>query len=101
MTSYVMRNGKLVDKSIAGPKYYSNSATNVITDAMPHLMNHADGNYYDSKSNFRKATRANGCYELGNDVNTKQRQPIKLDPQKRKDDIRRAFYEVRNGIRRD
>lgn len=32
------------------------------------IVNHADGKRYDSKSEFRKATRRAGCYEVGNDV---------------------------------
>ena len=32
------------------------------------LLNHADGKHYDSKSEFRKATRKAGCFEVGNDV---------------------------------
>lgn len=44
----------------------------VISDALPGgvngIVNHADGHCYDSKSEFRKATRRAGCYEMGNDV---------------------------------
>jgi hypothetical protein len=62
----------------------------------------ADGNYYESKSEFRKATKAAGCIEYGSEIPTllKPRKPIPLDRAKRRDDIRRAIYELRNGIRR-
>lgn len=32
------------------------------------IVNHADGKRYDSKSEFRRATRRAGCHEVGNDV---------------------------------
>lgn len=32
------------------------------------LVNHADGKRYDSKSEFRRATRRAGCYEVGNSI---------------------------------
>lgn len=32
------------------------------------IVNHADGKRYDSKSEFRKATRRSGCYEVGTDI---------------------------------
>lgn len=35
------------------------------------IINHADGKRYDSKSAFRKATRRAGCYEVGNDVKSR------------------------------
>lgn len=42
-------------------------AHSVHVDSMPVTFNHADCKYYDSKSQFRKATRAAGCHEVGND----------------------------------
>lgn len=43
-----------------------------ISDGMPGgvngIINHADGKHYDSKSEFRKATRRAGCYEVGTDI---------------------------------
>lgn len=35
------------------------------------VVNHADGKRYDSKSEFRKATRRAGCYEVGNDIKSR------------------------------
>lgn len=40
----------------------------IITDSLGGgIMNHADGNYYDSKAAFKKATAAAGCIEVGNE----------------------------------
>ena len=102
MTVYVMRNGKLVEKHLAAPLYSSDDAVQVISDSMDQLRNMADGKYYDSKSEFRQATKAAGCVEYGNEIPTllTPRKPIPLDRSKRRDDIRRVIYELRNGIRR-
>jgi hypothetical protein len=56
----------------------------------------ATGEILDSKARFRQATRAAGCIEIGNEP-IKNRAPIKLDSGKRRDDIRKAIYDLRNG----
>lgn len=35
-------------------------------DTIPPTWHPADGRYYDSKSAFRRTTRAHGCREIGN-----------------------------------
>jgi hypothetical protein len=99
MPTYVFRNGKLVNKRRAKPKYSANDATFVISDEMAALQHMADGKMYTSKRKFREATRAAGCVELGNETAAilTPRKPILLDRGKRRDDIRRALYEARNG----
>lgn len=72
----------------------------VISDTMQPLRHMGTGEILDSKAKFRQATRASGCVELGNSLPV-ERQPIKLDKAKRKDDIRRTIYNIRNGIRDD
>jgi hypothetical protein len=103
MTVYVMRDGQLVERSLATPKYSGSDATYVISDEMSETRHMADGKYYTSKHKFREATRAAGCYEYGNELPTllKPRKPIELSREKRRDDIRRTIYELKNGIRRD
>ncbi len=96
MTTYVMRNGQLVDKRDAEPA--RNPATYVISDHMPALRNHADGRTYDSKARFRAATKAAGCIEIGNEK-LPDRKPAKLDKAKRRDDIRKAIYDLKNGYK--
>lgn len=77
------------------PKFY------VIGDEMPSLRHMADGKMYSSKKKFRDATRAAGCYELGNELPTltKPRKRIELDRRQRRDDIKKAIYQIRNGQR--
>lgn len=101
MTTYVLRNGELVDAATAPPapviygKVYGTGPA-VISDVMPHTLHHADGRHYDSKAKYREVTRAHGCVEVGNE-RLKPRKPIKLDKRKRVDDIKRAMHQVRNG----
>jgi hypothetical protein len=100
MPTYVYRNGELVEKHLAAPRAGEGVAY-VISDEMPETRHMADGKMYTSKAKFREATRATGCIEVGNETSTllKPRQQIKMDPSKRRDDIRRTIYELRNRSR--
>jgi hypothetical protein len=99
MTTYVFRDGKLVDKSRAKPLYSGNAASYVISDTMDATLHHCDGKLYTSKAQFRKTTRAHGCVEYGNESATlmKPRQPIQLDRGQRREAIRKTIYDLRNG----
>lgn len=98
MTTYVIRDGKLVEKSTVEPLGHY-----VISDEMPPTRHMADGKHYTSKAKFREATRRAGCVELGNEnaYLTKPRKRVELSREKRREDIRRTIYDLRNGIRRD
>ena len=75
-------------------------APNVISDTMPETRHMADGKYYTSKSEYRKATRQAGCIEVGNDVAPlMQRKPVELDRKQRKADIGRAIQMLKEGYR--
>lgn len=70
----------------------------VIRDEMEPTRHMADGRHYTSKAKFRAATKAAGCIEIGNDpVRTRKRVP--LSREKRREDIQRSIYSIRNGIR--
>lgn len=45
----------------------------IIRDGMEPLRNMADGKLYDSKSEFRRTTRAHGLIEVGNEQQTTAR----------------------------
>ena len=98
MTTYVMRNGELIEKEKASPLVGKAGAVQVISDTMPLTRHMADGNFYDSKKKFRDATKAAGCCEVGNETSTllKPRQPVKLDPRARREAIHQAIHELRN-----
>ncbi|HEV7237263.1 MAG TPA: hypothetical protein VGN15_13830 [Ktedonobacteraceae bacterium] len=96
MTTYVYRNGKLVDKSRAAPKHAGSGASYVISDEMAPTRHMADGKFYTSKKKFRDATRAAGCVEVGNETATllKPRAPITLDRGARREAIRHAIHQL-------
>jgi hypothetical protein len=72
------------------------SAPYVISDTMQPLKHMGTGEVLDSKAKFRQATKASGCVELGNE-SIKPRAPIKLDSGKRREDIQKTIYHLRNG----
>lgn len=88
-----------VERSKAYATICKTDTVHVISDTMDLTRHMADGRYYDSKSQYRKVTRANNCVEVGNDTAAllKPRQTRMPDAGRRRDDIRRAMWEVRNG----
>lgn len=72
---------------------------NYISDQMEPTRHMCDGKYYTSKAKFREVTKAHGCVEVGNDTKqlTQRRKPVKLDRRKRREDIRKAIHDVKNG----
>lgn len=88
MTTYVYRDGKLVEKSRAAPR---NAPPYVISDTMQALRHPITGKVMDSKSNFRAVTRAHGCVEVGNET---MRDSRKVDMPEMKADIARAINEL-------
>lgn len=75
------------------------TAPYIISDNMGATRHMATGRMHTSKSEFRKDTKASGCFEIGNETSTvlKPRQPVLLDRAKRRDDIRRTIYNLRNA----
>lgn len=100
MSIYVFRDGMLIEKHLARPLVEVGEAPNVISDTMSETRHMATGRYHTSKSAFRAETKATGNVEIGNDsALTRSRKPIPLSREKRRDDIRRTIYELRNGRR--
>lgn len=95
MTTYVLRNGKFVEKASADWV----DAPQVITDEIAATRHMADGKYYTSKRRFRQATKDAGCVEIGTEAPlTKPRKPVELDRRQRREDIKRAMVQVRDGM---
>ena len=69
------------------------------SDEMPPTRHMINGKYYTSKKKFRDETRARGCIEVGNETKTltKRRKPVKLDRRRRRNDIKKAIYDLKNG----
>src|SRR5258706_6569203 len=95
MPTYVIRDGELVLKT---PENSSSDAPYVISDEMTPLRHMADGRMYSSKRKFRDATKAAGCVEIGNESVIQQpRKPVELDRRQRREDIRRAIHDLKDG----
>ena len=99
MTTYVLRDGKLVEKDEASPLHNTlGKGTYLTLDGMDHTWHPASGKHFDSKSRFRAETKAHGCIEIGDQKNYGRRTLTpKLDNRQRANDIKRAIYELRNG----
>lgn len=70
----------------------------VITDTMPLTWHPMDGKHYDSKSEFRRVTRAHGGIETGGDSQQcvlRNRHQNNIDREQRKRDIAHAIQECR------
>lgn len=69
------------------------------SDTMEPTRHMSNSKYYTSKKKFRQETKARGCIEVGDQTAylTKKREPKILDKKQRREDIRKALYEVRNG----
>lgn len=89
MTTYVYRDGRLVDKATAMPRV--GSSPFVISDTMSAMRHPVTGKLMDSKSQFRQVTRAAGCVEVGNEV---QRDRRRVDMPSLKGDIAHAIREL-------
>lgn len=85
--------------SCGKPYNHSDKAITVISDQMSDTRHMANGKIYESKSEFRKATKAAGCIEVGNDssiMNPKPRTIQKLDQRERREAIRSAIHELKS-----
>lgn len=98
MPTYVMRNGKLVPKDTAPPLHQPkrglNKAVYVQSDTMPPLLHMATGQVLDSKSEFRRQTKAAGCIEVGNENPQPRKPEYKHEPLRPL--IQRAMEILRN-----
>lgn len=84
---------KLLYATSDDPHFY------VISDTMEPTRHMATNRMHTSKSEFRKDTKASGCIEYGNELPTltKPRKQVVMDRGKRRDDIRKAIYDLRNN----
>jgi hypothetical protein len=91
--TWVMRNGRLVPKHKAAP-LGTVGVRGVISDHLPDLIHPCTGKRMDSKSEFRKVTRAKGGVEVGNEPLVDRRTTVGLDSNTRKADIAAAMREL-------
>lgn len=98
MTTYVLRGGKLVEKSKAHPK---SGGAFVVSDYLGQPLEHhgySDGRRTDSKSTFRQWTRDAGLVEKGNDRERTDRR-MGADTREVIRDVAVATEMVKNGYR--
>ena len=69
------------------------------SDTMEPTRHMINSKYYTSKKKFRNETKAHGCIEVGDQTHhlTKLREPKVMSRRERREDIKKALYEVRNG----
>jgi hypothetical protein len=91
--TWVYRNGRLVSKHLAAPRV-SGRVRGVISDTMDALIHPCTGKLMDSKSNFRRVTRAKGGVEVGNEKLVDRRVTVGLDTETRKRDIDHAMRQL-------
>lgn len=68
----------------------------IISDHMAALKHPCTGQIFDSKSQFRAVTRANGCRELGNDAPIAPKK-LEIDRKALREDIFRSISELEQG----
>lgn len=93
MPTYVMRNGRLVPKETAVPRQEAKRVY-VQSDAMPPLKHMATGQIIDSKSEFRRQTKAAGCIEVGNDPEIMRPPRRQIDDFPLRPLIEKAWYKL-------
>lgn len=91
--TWVYRGGKLVPKHKAAPRGFG-FVRGVISDYLPDLIHPQTGKRMDSKSEFRKVTRAKGGVEVGNEQLVDRRHETGMDSNTRKADIAQAIREL-------
>lgn len=91
--TWVYRKGKLVPKHLAAPRGLT-PVRGVISDHLPDMIHPCTGKRMDSKSEFRKVTRAKGGVEVGNERLVDRRATMGLDSSSRKADIAAAMTQL-------
>jgi len=66
-TTYVLRDGELIEKHLAEPLHSGGPTFHVISDTMDPVRSMVSGRVHDSKSTYRNEVHAAGCRIVGND----------------------------------
>ena len=93
--TYVLRNGELTPKRLAGPPHPAQAAPMVRTDGMEPVRSMADGRVYDSRSRYYASLKARGCEIVGDDRAAFERPP-QPRPEGVGQDILRTIEELRS-----
>lgn len=63
------------------------------TDGMDAILNHADGQMYDSRSSYERAVKNAGCVIVGDDI-PDVKEPAPLSDRELESDIKAAIEQV-------
>jgi len=74
-TTYVLREGRLVEKRLAAPLNTAGAAPMIRPDGMDPIRSQLDGRLYDSRSAYYASLRAGGAEIVGNDRAPFERRP--------------------------
>lgn len=91
---YVWHEGAFVD--VTNWKPPPRKTPYIIRDGSAPMVHPATGQVFDSKSEFRKVTKAHGLTEMGNDIQTKQTIDVGSRAE-RKRDIATAIQQLEQG----
>ena len=93
-TTYVLRDGELVEKHLAAPLHASADAPMIRPDGMAPIRSMADGGIYDSRSRYYASVRRAGCEIVGDDRAPFDR-PSEIRPNGLARDIKIAVEQLR------
>ena len=100
-TTYVLRDGQLLDRRNAPPPPLAGRrlgrAPAIRSDGMDAIRSMVDGRMYDSKSAYYSSVRRAGCEIVGDDVNGFS-SPPGYDQGGVEQDIKRAIAEHEAGV---
>ncbi len=102
-TTYVMRDGKLVEKGLAAPLDQQRRGPRsalptpgYISDALDYVVHPSNGEVYTSKAAFRAETAARGLTEVGNE-DFPERVEAPMEGPSVQEDIARAHEKLSAG----
>ena len=93
-TTYVLRDGELVDKRRAPPLHASSDAPMIRPDGMAPIRSMADGRIYESRSRYYDSVRRAGCEIVGDERAPFDRRP-EIGPNGVAQDIKIAIEQLR------
>jgi hypothetical protein len=86
---------KKEERLVPREEYQAGAQVHVIEDSMDSLRHPVTGEMIDSKSQFERVTRQNGCVTVGS-FTPKQRIKPKPDPELRREHIAQAQKDIRD-----
>jgi hypothetical protein len=94
-TTYVLRDGELIDKRSAPPLHAGAPAPMIRPDGMAPVRSMADGRIYESRSAYYASVRAAGCEIVGDERAPFERRPV-FEPGRAGADIKAAIEQLRS-----